>query len=39
MELEQLDVRMTFLHGYLEEDIQMHKPGSFKVEGKLKRSL
>ena len=34
LELEQLDVKMTFLHGELEETICMHKPEWFIVEGK-----
>jgi len=45
MELEQLDVKTSFLHGRLEEDILMQQPEDFEVEGKekfiyrLKRSL
>ena len=45
MELEQLNVKTSFLHGRLEEDILMQRPEGFKEEGKekivyrLKRSL
>ena len=45
MELEQLNVKTTFLHGRLEEEILMQQPKGFEVEGKeiffcrLKRSL
>ena len=45
LELEQLDVKITFLHGELEEQIFMHKPEGFVIEGKedhvckLKKSL
>lgn len=43
--LEQLDVKTAFLHGDLEEDIYMHQPEGFVVQGKegsvcrLKKSL
>ncbi|KAG6706623.1 hypothetical protein I3842_07G230600 [Carya illinoinensis] len=43
--LEQLDVKTTFLNGDLEEDIYMHQPEGFVVQGKegsvcrLKKSL
>nr|GEV91824.1 retrotransposon protein, putative, Ty1-copia subclass [Tanacetum cinerariifolium] len=45
LELEQLDVKTTFLHGHLEEEIYVEKPEGFKVPGKedhvcrLKKSL
>jgi hypothetical protein len=45
LELQQLDVKTTFLHGELEEEIYMDRPEGFIVPGKenyvckLKRSL
>ena len=45
LHLEQLDVKMTFLHGDLEEDIYMIQPEEFIVQGqenlvcKLRKSL
>ena len=44
-ELEQFDVKISFLHGELEEDIHMQKPKGFVVSSKedyvclLKKSL
>ena len=34
LELEQLDVKTTFLHGELEEQIFMHQPEGFVFEGR-----
>ena len=45
LEVEQLDMKTTFLHGDLEEEIYMQQPEGFEVKGKenivykLKRSL
>ena len=45
LELEQLDVKTTFLHGDLDEEIFIEQPKGFKVKGKvnmvckLKKSL
>ena len=45
LELEQLDVKMTFLHGDLEKKVYMHQPQGFIDKGKehlvckLKKSL
>ena len=34
LELEQLDVKTTFLHGDLDKEILMEEPQGFKVKGK-----
>ena len=34
LHLEQLDVKTTFLHGDLEEQIYMHQPKGYEVKGK-----
>jgi ATP-binding cassette subfamily B (MDR/TAP) protein 1 len=34
LEVEQMDVKMAFLHGDLEEDIYMKQPYGFQVKGK-----
>ena len=45
LHIEQLDVKTTFLHGYLEEDIYMQQPQGYEFKGKenlvwrLKKSL
>jgi len=36
MELQQIDVKIAFLHGRLEEDILMQQLKGFEVEGKKK---
>ena len=33
-EIEQMDVKTTFLHGDLEEEIYMKQPGGYVVKGK-----
>ena len=45
LHIEQLDVKTTFLHGDLEEDMYMQQPQGYEVKGKenlvfkLKKSL
>lgn len=45
LELEQMDVKTTFLHGSLDEDMYMYQPEGYVVKGKenqaslLKKSL
>ena len=45
LEIERLNVKTTFIHGDLEEEIYMEQPEEFKVKGKenlvckLKKSL
>jgi hypothetical protein len=45
IEIEQMDVNMTFIHGDVEEEIYMKQPEGFVVNGKkylvckLKRSI
>ena len=34
LEIKQMDVKTTFLHGKLEEEIYMEQPEGFKVDGK-----
>ena len=34
LEIEQLDIKTTFLHGDLEEEIYMEQPEGFEVKGK-----
>ena len=41
LHIEQLDVKTTFLHGYLEENIYMQQPQGYEVKWvyRLKKSL
>jgi hypothetical protein len=34
LEIEQMDVKITFLHAYLQEEIYMKQPEGFVVKGK-----
>jgi hypothetical protein len=34
LEIEQMDVKTTFLHGQLEEEMYMEQPKGFLVEGR-----
>jgi hypothetical protein len=34
LELHQMDVKMTFLNGHLEENVYMSQPKGFVIEGK-----
>ena len=36
LHLQQIDVKMTFLHGDLDEEIYMHQPHRFQGQGKEK---
>jgi hypothetical protein len=36
LELHQMDIKMTFLNGYLYESVYMAQPKCFAVEGKEK---
>ena len=36
LHLQQMDIKMTFFHGDLEEEIYMHQSQGFQIQGKEK---